>query len=95
MNKREIQREIAMNTGISQEKVGIVLDEYAKLLIDYIFNYGESVNLPGVGTFKSRCVHPKKGKSAITGSEWRSDGGSKIVFQALPSIKKIGIKGKD
>ena len=89
MKKFELVREVAKQTGISQEVVNKVVDSMSEVIVKTVVDDGDEVNLPALGKFKQKVNPAREGinplnKQKITIKESRT-----IAFRPTSAVKKI------
>ena len=89
MKKFELVREVAKQTGISQEVVNKVVDSMSDVIVKTVVDDGDEVNLPALGKFKQKVNPAPEGinplnKQKITIKESRT-----IAFRPTSAVKKI------
>ena len=68
MNKKELARELAERTDLTQNKANAVIDELVSIIQEHLKN-GETIRFVGFGTFKVVERKEKKGRNPQTGEE--------------------------
>lgn len=73
MNKAELVKAINKNTGIKQDDVVAVLNNFKEVVKETVSN-GNSVSISGFITFETKHINAKKGVSRLTAEakEWSS-----------------------
>lgn len=88
MNKKEIIEQIAESTGLSRTDAGRALDA----VIDSITNSlsrGDSVSIPGFGTFLVRERPARKGRNPQTGAEIDLPAANIAAFRPSTKLKTV------
>lgn len=88
MKKFELVREVAKQSGHSQEVVNAVLEKMCDVIVKTVVDGGDEVNLPALGKFKQKVNPARKGinplnKEPIDILETRT-----LAFKATSSIKR-------
>jgi DNA-binding protein HU-beta len=68
MNKTQLVEQIAEQTGVTKQKASEMVDVFTSA-IEGSLEKGESVSLPGFGTFEVRQRNARKGRNPQTGEE--------------------------
>lgn len=73
MNKAELIKAINKNTGIKQDDVAVVLNNFKEVIKETVSN-GDSVSISGFITFETKHINAKKGISRLgkEAKEWTS-----------------------
>lgn len=90
MNKWDFVKKVAAESGFSQDDVNKVLNAVVTVIVPEVRDNGESLTLPGLGTFKQKITAAHVGRNPITGEKIDVPESRTIAFKAQPSIK---IKG--
>ena len=88
MNKADITNQITEKVGLSQKEsqeiVEIILDSITKALV-----VGESVKIPGFGTFNVRQKTARRGRNPRTGEELEITPRRVVSFKVSNQMKPI------
>lgn len=87
MNKYDFVRKVAAEAGISQDVANKVVNAVVSVLVPEVRDNGESITLPGLGTFKRKETEARKGHNPATGEKIDIPASRTIVFKAQPSVK--------
>ena len=88
MRKPELAAAIAAETGLSKDKSSEVIT----LLTDHIgraLGDGDSVTIPGFGTFTRRSRAERRGKNPRTGEEITIPASNSVGFRPGKSLKDL------
>ncbi len=89
MNKPELIKRIAENTGQSQEVINEVLIGFVKVAVPAVRDEGEQVVLPGMGTFKLKETAAHKGINPSTKEKIDIAASRTIGFKPSANVKKV------
>ena len=89
MNKPELIKRIAENTGQSQEVINEVLIGFVKVAVPGVRDEGEQVVLPGMGTFKLKETAAHKGINPSTKEKIDIAASRTIGFKPSANVKKV------
>ena len=89
MNKPELIKRIAENTGQSQEVINEVLIGFVKVDVTAVRDEGEQVVLPGMGTFKLKETAAHKGINPSTKEKIDIAASRTIGFKPSANVKKV------
>ena len=87
MNKYDFVRKVAAEAGTSQDVANKVINAVVSVLVPEVRDNGESLTLPGLGTFKQKNSPARKGHNPATGEKIDVPASRTLVFKAQPSIK--------
>lgn len=90
MDKYNFIRKVATESGLSQDVVNKVLNASVKVIVSEVRDNGDSVSLPGLGTFKQKVNAARKGYNPLTGEKIDISESRTLAFKTQPSVK---IKG--
>ncbi len=88
MKKFELVREVAKETGESQEVVNKIVDATCKVIAHTAVDGGEEVNLPALGKFKQKVNPARKGINPLNKQPINIAGSKTLAFRATSSLKK-------
>lgn len=88
MTKAELVETISTNTGVSKSDVDNVLASLTNNLVKTVLKKGDSISIPGLGTFKQKKTAARKGRNPQTGASLRISAKTKIGFSMSSSLKK-------
>ncbi len=87
MKKFELVREVAKQSGHSQEVVNAILDKACEVIVDTAVNKGEEVNLPALGKFKQKVNPARKGINPLNKKSIDIPETHTLAFKPTSSIK--------
>lgn len=90
MDKWSFVKKVAAESELSQDTVNKVLNAAVKVIVPEVRDNGESIALPGLGTFKQKVTAARKGHNPATGEKIDIPESRTIAFKTQPSVK---IKG--
>lgn len=83
---------VAKKAGVTQKVVEDVLAGFSEVVIADVRDNGDSILLPGLGTFKKKVNAARKGINPLNKQPLDIKESKTISFKAIPSIKVV--KGK-
>jgi len=86
MHKKDLIKEIAKETGLSQKDSGNALDITLKTITKAL-KKKDSVTLIGFGTFKTVKTAARKGRNPQTGKEIQIKASTRVKFSAGKALK--------
>ena len=87
MKKFELVREVAKQTGISQDVVNKVVDNMSEVIIKTVIEDGDEVNLPALGKFKQKVNPARKGINPLNKKSIDIPETHTLAFKPTSSIK--------
>lgn len=87
MNKYDFVKKVAAKAGTSQDLANKVINAVVSVLVPEVRDNGESLTLPGLGTFKQKNSPARQGHNPATGEKIDVPASRTLVFKAQPSIK--------
>ena len=87
MKKFELVREVAKQSGYSQETVNAIIDKMCDVVADTVVNKGEEVNLPALGKFKQKVNPARKGINPLNKKPIDIPETHTLAFKATSSLK--------
>lgn len=88
MNKNELLKKISEKAGISQENVNKVLNAFVEVTVPEVRDNGETISLPGLGTFKQKLTEAREGRNPMNGEKVQIKASRNITFKPQSSVKK-------
>ena len=86
MHKKDLIKEIAKETGLSQKDSGNALDATLQTITKAL-KKKDSVTLIGFGTFKTAKSAARKGRNPQTGKEIQIKASTRVKFSAGKALK--------
>ena len=87
MNKYDFVKKISNETGISQINVNSVISALVSVVVSEVRDNGDTITIPGLGTFKQKATEARKGHNPMTGEKIDVSASRTIAFKAQPSLK--------
>ena len=87
MNKRELIDRVAEASGLSKTDAGTALDAVLDTIADALVS-GDSVTLPGFGTFEVRSRAARSGRNPQTGETMEIAASKAAAFKAGAALKR-------
>ncbi|HET9421516.1 MAG TPA: HU family DNA-binding protein [Nocardioides sp.] len=87
MNKRELIDSVAEASGLSKTDAGTALDAVLDTIADALVS-GDSVTLPGFGTFEVRSRAARSGRNPQTGETMQIAASNAPAFKAGAALKR-------
>ncbi|MBR2265480.1 MAG: HU family DNA-binding protein [Paludibacteraceae bacterium] len=87
MKKFELVREVAKQTGISQDVVNKVVDNMSEVIVKTVIEDGDEVNLPALGKFKQKVNPARKGINPLNKKSIDIPETHTLAFKPTSSIK--------
>jgi len=87
MNKRELTDRVAEAAGLSKTDAGTALDAVLDTIADALVS-GDSVTLPGFGTFEVRSRAARSGRNPQTGETMEIAASKAPAFKAGAALKR-------
>lgn len=87
MTKADLVKEIAANAGITQAQSEKALAAFSNAIVNNVFKGGDSVTVPGLGTFKQAKLAAKTGRNPSTGASIQIAARTKLAFKMASSLK--------
>ena len=91
MNKTDLIASVSASTGMPQEAAHRAVNATIEIIIDAIED-GDSVNLPGFGTFSTKLRGQKKGRNPQTGVEIDIPEATVPVFKPGKKLKEAAAR---
>lgn len=88
MKKFELVREVAKQSGHSQEVVSAVLDKMCDVVVKTVVDEGGEVNLPALGKFKQKVNPARKGINPLNKQPIEIKETRTLAFKATSSVKR-------
>ena len=88
MNKPELVAALADKSGASKTQVEAVLDGLTEVIVKDVLKNGNSIGLPGLGTFKQKKSAARNGRNPSTGAAIKIKASTKIGFSMSSTLKK-------
>ena len=88
MKKFELVREVAKQSGHSQEVVNAVLDKMCDVIVKTVVDEGGEVNLPALGKFKQKVNPARKGINPLNKERIDIPETRTLAFKATSSLKR-------
>lgn len=89
MNKWDFVKKIAEKTGQSQDVVNKMLNAFVEVLVPEVRDGGETVTLPGLGTFKQKLTAAREGRNPMNGEKVQIKASRGIAFKPQSTIKVV------
>lgn len=87
MKKFELVREVAKQSGHSQEVVNSVIDTMCAVVAETVVTNGEEVNLPALGKFKQKVNAARKGINPLNKQPISIPETHTLAFKPTSSLK--------
>jgi nucleoid DNA-binding protein len=87
MKKFELVREVAKQSGHSQEVVNSVIDAMCAVVAETVVTNGEEVNLPALGKFKQKVNAARKGINPLNKKPIDIPETHTLAFKPTSSLK--------
>ena len=87
MKKFELVREVAKQSGHSQEVVNSVIDKMCDVIAKTVVTNGEEVNLPALGKFKQKVNPARKGINPLNKKPISIPETHTLAFKPTSSLK--------
>ena len=87
MNKTDLVRATADKSGLSQKDAGAALDAVTAAIVDALAS-GDSVQLPGFGTFSVRERAARTGRNPATGESIQIAASKNAGFKAGKNVRE-------
>lgn len=87
MKKFELVREVAKQSGYSQEVVNSVIDTMCAVVAETVVTNGEEVNLPALGKFKQKVNAARKGINPLNKKPISIPETHTLAFKPTSSLK--------
>lgn len=89
MNKWDFVKKIAEKTGMSQDNVNKVLNAFVEVVVPEVRDNGETISLPGLGTFKQKLTEAREGRNPLNGEKVQIKASRNITFKPQSSVKAV------
>lgn len=89
MNKWDLVKKVAEKTGISQDNVNKVLNDFVEVTVPEVRDNGETISLPGLGTFKQKITEAREGRNPMNGQKVQIKASRNITFKPQSSVKVV------
>jgi DNA-binding protein HU-beta len=93
MNKNELVETIAANTGSSKTQAARTITSLTEIITE-VLQKGDSISLPGFGTFEVRSRSERTGRNPKTGKQLKI-AASKVPIFKPGALLKATVNGKD
>lgn len=87
MNKDSLVTKIAARTSCTKKDVNAIVDALGDVIIEECRDGGETVTLPGVGTFKQKSSAARMGRNPMTGESIKVKASTTIKFTVSSAVK--------
>ena len=87
MKKFELVREVAKQSGHSQEVVNAIIDRTCEVIAKTVVTDGEEVNLPALGKFKQKVNPARKGINPLNKKPIDIPETHTLAFKPTSSLK--------
>lgn len=88
MTKPELLGLLAEKSGVSKQNVDEVFDVLIEVITEKVHGEGDTVSIPGLGTFKQKVTNARTGRNPRTGESVQIAAKKKVVFSAASALKK-------
>ena len=88
MTKPELLGLLAEKSGVSKQNVDEVFDSLIEVITEKVHQGGDTVSIPGLGTFKQKVSAARTGRNPRTGESVQIAAKKKVVFSAASALKK-------
>jgi len=89
MKKFELVREVAKQTGISQDVVNKVIDATSDVIVKNVMEGDGEVNLPALGKFKLKVNPAREGINPLNKQKISIKESRTIAFRPTSAIKRV------
>lgn len=86
MNTKELAKQVADASSVSEKHVREILDALLAGIVDTVTK-GEEVSLPGFGKFKRKETAARQGRNPATGEAIEISASSKVAFTPAKALK--------
>lgn len=87
MNKPELLKKIAKDSGMSQQTVDSVLKSFVNVVVETVRDENDPITIPGLGTFKVKETTAREGRNPMNGEPAQIKASKTIAFKPLTSVK--------
>lgn len=87
MNKKELLRAIAIESGLSLKDSSAFLNAFTSVVIEDVKN-GEKITIPKLGTFSKKHKGPRPGRNMHTGTPMIIAETNVLSFKPADAVKK-------
>lgn len=91
MNKNEMIKLVASESGVTNKVTEAVMDAYGKFVLGVLSeNKDEKVPLSGIGAFSVKHISERSGVAALAGGkEWTKPAHDELKFTISKSVKTL------
>jgi nucleoid DNA-binding protein len=87
MNKADLVRALAGNAGVTQDQADKVLKELVQIVVEKVHVGGDTISIPGLGTFKQKKSAARVGRNPSTGGTINIPAKTTLGFKATTALK--------
>lgn len=87
MKKSDLVKAMADQSGLTQKQVDAALVSLTDAIVTNVLKGGDSITLPGLGTFKQQTTAARTGRNPHTGQQIQISAKTKIAFKMASSLK--------
>lgn len=87
MTKPQLIEKLATKSELSKVEVSSLLDALVEVATEDVLNAGDSITIPGLGTFKQKNKPARTGRNPQSGAAIQIGAKTSIVFKMTSSLK--------
>lgn len=88
MTKAELLKKVSDLADMPIRDIDSVLIAFADVMTTEVHQKGDSVSIPGFGTFKQKKSEPRTARNPQTGGIVNVPAKTKVVFVPIPALRK-------
>jgi nucleoid DNA-binding protein len=89
MNKWDFVKKVAAEAGHSQAVTNEIINAAVKILVPEVRDNGETLAIPGLGTFKAKNSAARVGRNPMNGETVNIPASRSIAFKPQSTIKVV------
>lgn len=89
MKKDEFVSALAKKAGVTKKVVEDVLGGITEIVVSEVRDGGDTVAIPGLGTFKQKVNSAREGINPLNKEPMSIKESHTVAFRAVPSVKKV------
>lgn len=87
MNKADLVKSVATNAGLTQAQADAAINALAHAVVSDVLRGGDSISIPGLGTFKQKKSAAREGRNPATGASIHIAASTSIGFKMSNTLK--------
>jgi len=87
MNKADLVKAVASTAGLTQTQADAAINAFAAVIVKDVLKDGNSISVPGLGTFKQKKSAAREGRNPATGASIHIAASTSIGFKLSSSLK--------